>query len=535
MTEHLVPGELPSELELEPVPIGRAPVPLPQGETVHVASVLEGSLEPRTVTVELNSHVHIPSLTFIGLAGPEIQEAKVRTHSAFLASGIDFPRKKIVVNFAPADLRKLGTHLDLPIAVALLRSERPGQLRESAYRLFASGELSLSGEIRRNRRPARTLAAAERSGADTLVCNPRDVERLSAYLDRYFPGPNGIRYFLPVSNLKELETALETFYEKRIPARNSGTPAPVREPPALTALDPIRIPGRVHRMLVLAIGGHHHLLITGPKGQGKSFALSCVKRLGATLTDSIPLESVLIQELGEEGTEIVFPIRQVGAHVRPASLLGSVTTGEVVSPGEFSRAHRGILLADEFFEWSRDALEAFREPLESGLIHLTRSRSTYTLPAEFLLIATANQCPCGGYHGEKANAFGEPCICPTKDIHRYRAKLSGPVRDRFSLQMVWNGQDPGSKDSVSLADTARAIHRLREHGPPAGQIRSDAIRGLEELHPEWEGYARRLTFTNYRKRLQTIRLAITLARAAEKEKADFSDFREADMLLRIRD
>jgi magnesium chelatase family protein len=521
--------------------------------TIRVSSLLEGSIQPKVLEVELNSHVHIPSLTFVGLAGTEIQEAKVRIHSAFLASELDFPRKKIVVNFAPADLKKLGTHLDLAIATAILLSEM--RQTESLPHYFAAGELSLSGHIRSNRKLTRALCSAISGGADTFICAAEDIHKVRRIYRKYFSSQSKLQNqptqkpltFLPVSDLNDLRDALLTPFDKNRDSKfnpeneeKSENALDNHDPErGLTDLADIFIPAGVHRMLCLAIGGHHHLLISGPKGQGKSFTLGCVEMIGKTLVDEIPLDSVLIQELEKEAEELSFPVRQVGSHVRPATLLGKATSDSVF-PGEFSKAHRGILLADEFLEWPRDAIESFREPLESGTLHLSRAGKTVELPAAFLLIASANECPCGGYQGEPDEPYGEPCVCNSKEQIRYRARLSGPVRDRMTLHLKWGGQDPRTGKTVSLLETAEKIKKMRKQqrssrGKLHGQLTSLELRDLEAQTPEIQTFQRKFTFTNYRKKAQTTRLALTLGSFYGKENADFTDFQEADTLLKQSD
>ena len=516
--------------------------------TIRVSSLLEGNIHPARLEVELNSHVHIPNLTFVGLASPEIQEAKVRIQSAFMAMGLEFPRKKLVVNFAPADLRKLGTHLDLAIATAIFLSEYEEVKPTPPIHYFAAGECSLSGRFRSNRKRARCLMAAHLSRADVFICVPEDLPELERLYLQYFMHLHSKNekkrlQFLPVRDLRELALALKNgtvslplAYERVQPqSLNANVNAEI----ITDDLSEILLPKSLHHALCLAIGGHHHLLISGPKGQGKSFALSCVEKIGNALRSNLHLESILIQELTREDEPPLFPVRKVGSHVRPATLLGRATSDRV-EPGEFSRAHEGFLLADEFLEWPRDTMESFREPLESGTLQLSRAGKTVSLPAAFLLIAAANQCPCGGYQSEAHLPYGEPCRCNVKDVIRYRARLSGPVRDRIYLNVIWNGDDPRSLDRVPLTRTVEIIQRMRREqterkGTLNGRLSSAQLKEWEKANPEWERHQTRLNFSNYRKKVQTQRLGLTVASFRGKEIPDFTDFKEAATLLESRD
>jgi magnesium chelatase family protein len=368
------------------------------------------------VAVEVHLAGGLPSVTLVGLPDTEVKEARDRVRAALQNSGFEFPNKRITVNLAPADLPKESGRFDLPIALGILVAS--GQLagERLAEHEFA-GELSLSGEIRTIR------------GALAMV--------LAA-------GSRGRHFVLPASSAREAVLAGEvrvlganTLLE--ICAHLSGQP-PLREcQPATETSDPddgypdlIDVRGQAHakRALEIAAAGGHSLLLAGPPGTGKSMLASRLPGLLPPMTRAAALESAAVLSLAGQFRPENFRRHPYRAPHHTASTAALVGGGSVPHPGEISLAHRGVLFLDEILEFDRRVLEALREPLDSGRIHISRAARHAEFPAQFQLVAAMNPCPCG-FHGDAHRR----CRCTPDQILRYRSRLSGPLLDRIDLQL----------------------------------------------------------------------------------------------------
>ena len=385
------------------------------------------------VRVEVHLANGLPSFMIVGLPEAAVRESRERVRAALLQSGYEFPNRRITVNLAPADLPKDSGRFDLPIAAGILAAS--GQLPiRSLDGVEMIGELSLGGELR----PVHAALALcvgllqDRSGRSLILPVANLGEARLCHFDRLI-GATTLRQVC--DHLRGVSPLAVAAGPVAIPTPAGATAppdaaAPDAADPGATVGDLADVLGQplARRALEIAAAGHHHLLLTGPPGTGKSLLALRLAGLLPALTDAEALESATIgSATGRLRTEHWrrAPMRTPHHSVSVAGLIGG---GQPPRPGEISLAHHGVLFLDELPEYRRAAVEALREPLETGRITIARGPVSECFPARFLLVAAMNPCPCG-YLGDTQRA----CSCTPDQIRRYRARISGPLLDRFDL------------------------------------------------------------------------------------------------------
>jgi magnesium chelatase family protein len=363
----------------------------------------------------------------VGLADVEVKEARERVRSAILNAGLEFPHnKKITVNLAPADLPKDSGRFDLPIAVGILAASGQVDAGRLSGHEFA-GELSLSGELRPIRGALAMSLALHARPVDTRLVLPPESAREAALV----PGAR-------VYQAQHLLDVVRHF----LPASQDGAPAEpgpgwgVVEASRVTVeamhedLSDVRGHSGAKRALEIAAAGGHSLLMTGPPGSGKSMLAQRFAGLLPPMTVDEALQSAAIASLAGRFSLARWAQRPTCSPHHSASAVALVGGGSPPRPGEISLAHHGVLFLDEFPEFARSALEALREPLETGTITIARAARRCEFPARFQLIAAMNPCPCG-YLG----ATHKACRCTPDQVTRYQSRLSGPLMDRIDLHV----------------------------------------------------------------------------------------------------
>ncbi len=378
---------------------------------------LAGMAAPE-VTVEVHLAAGLPSFTLVGLPDTEVKEARDRVRAAIQNSHFELPARRITVNLAPADLPKESGRFDLPIALGILIASGQIQAANIDRHEFA-GELSLSGELRPIRGALAMCAAAAGSGRSFVL--PLESAAEAALID-------GIEV-LPARSLLEVCAHL-TGQAPLAPAAVS--PAPSQGIPlritfcSYADLAEVKGQAPAKRALEVAAAGGHSLLMSGPPGSGKSMLASRLPGILPPMTSDEALASAAVQSLAGVFDIARWAQRPFRSPHHSASSAALVGGGGVPRPGEISLAHHGVLFLDELPEFARSVIEALREPLESGHIHVARAARRAEFPARFQLVAAMNPCPCG-HLGE------ERCHCTPDQVARYRGKLSGPFLDRIDL------------------------------------------------------------------------------------------------------
>ena len=386
-------------------------------------------LQAFAVTVEVHLANGLPSFTLVGLADVEVKEARERVRSALQNCGLEFPHnKRITVNLAPADLPKDSGRFDLPIALGILAASGQVDAARLAGWEFA-GELSLSGQLRPVRGALAMALALHSRGIATRLVLPTDSAREAALV----PGSqvygarhllDVVRQFLPADAADLPETAPGDDGWTRVLAE-AGTHIE-----SYPELSDVKGHTGAKRALEIAAAGSHSLLMVGPPGSGKSMLAQRFAGLLPAMTVEEALESAAVASLGGRFTVEHWMRRPLAAPHHTASAIALVGGGSPPRPGEISLAHHGVLFLDELPEFPRAALEALREPLESGTITIARAARRAEFPARFQLIAAMNPCPCG-FSGSALKA----CRCTPDQISRYQGKLSGPLLDRIDLHI----------------------------------------------------------------------------------------------------
>lgn len=440
-------------------------------------------LQAIPVTVEVHLANGLPSLTLVGLADVEVKEARERVRCAIQNAGLEFPtNKKITVNLAPADIPKDSGRLDLPIAIGILAAS--GQIDGSRLADYEfAGELSLSGALRPVRGALATaLAMCSHAGSATRrLVLPTDSAHEAALV------PNAQVY--RAAHLLDVVRHFALHAPAGSDAVQDGWARVQAQPRATAAksadMSDVKGQAAAKRALEIAAAGGHSLLLVGPPGAGKSMLAHRFAGLLPEMRHEEALESAAIRSLHGRFSMDDWGLRPTCHPHHSASAVALVGGGSPPRPGEISLAHHGVLFLDEMGEFARAALEALREPLETGTITISRAAQRAEFPARFQLIGAMNPCPCG-YLG----ATGHRCRCTPDQIQRYQSKLSGPLMDRIDLHVevpamtatelieASAGESTASMQARCVAARERSEQR---QGGPNQALSAQAVQSLVDL------------------------------------------------------
>ena len=416
---------------------------------IKVPSVAHLGLETIKVDIEINlANKGLPGFEIVGLADKAVGESKERVRTAIVSSGIDFPAKKITINMAPADVPKEGSMYDLPIALGILSSVLDFPIPEKSLFL---GELSFDGSLRHTKGAFLMALFAKEFGFTNLFV-PKDSANEAAAI-------KGIKVY-PVENLTQIckhflkqEEILPVLYEQK--KENIATPV---------EFDMKEVLGQeqAKRAMEISAAGGHNIIMIGSPGSGKTMLARALPGILPPLNEAESLEVTKIFSAAggiPPGGSLIIN-RQFRAPHHTASLAGLVGGGSKPQPGEISLAHRGVLFLDEFNEFPRSIMEAMRQPLEDGCLTISRAKQRVIYPADFMLVASANPCPCGyAMHPKKT------CTCSQNQISKYQKRISGPILDRIDLHISVMPVDTtefsdNQKNSEFLEPSEKIKHRV---------------------------------------------------------------------------
>ncbi len=427
-------------------------------EVILTASIV--GLDAHPVRVEADISPGLNAFIVVGLPDAAVQEARERVRSAIKQSGVAFPRTRVAVNLAPADVKKSGTLFDLSIALAILRAQGdlPCALPVST---MVAGELGLDGALRPVHGVLAVAALAKRAGVSELIV-PAENAAEAALM--------GVS--LRIRRAQTLREVIEHFIGRAaLPEEPWQTPTLARSLQYAHDFAAIRGQAQARRALEIAAAGAHNLVMQGPPGSGKTLLARSFPSILPSMTLDEALEVTRIHSIaGTLNALNLVTERPFRAPHHSASMVALIGGGTTPRPGEISLAHRGVLFLDEMLEFPRSVLESLRQPLEDGIVTVSRAQGSLSFPARMMFLGALNPCPCGFMtDGERT------CVCTSLQVSKYRKRLSGPLLDRIDLFLEVPKVKPNELANSEDAETSAAV-RTRVEAARARQ--TERYRGL---------------------------------------------------------
>ncbi len=423
-------------------------------------------LGAKIIDVEIDLSKGLHSFTIVGLPDKGVEESKDRVSASIKNSGFTSPKslnQKVVVSLAPADIKKEGPIFDVAISLSYLLAS--GDVEFDSKKILFLGELSLDGNLRKINGVLPIVAEAKNCGFTEVFLPKANAKEAALVSDIKIYGANNLKEIIEHLNIKKSQAK-----EKNIPRKieqQAKTKIIIEEDELITDFSEIKGQETAKRGLEIAAAGGHNIAMYGPPGTGKTMLAKAFAHILPTLSFDEILEITSIHSVAGVLKKDIITRSPVRAPHHTASYVSIVGGGTIPKPGEITLAHRGVLFLDEFPEFDRKVIDTLREPLEESEISISRSKGTVTFPANFILIAAMNPCPCGNF-GSKT----KECICKPTDLLRYQRKISGPIIDRIDMWVEvsqinyekLSGTDTDKKETLEIKDRvikAREIQKNR--------------------------------------------------------------------------
>ena len=431
------------------------------------------------ITIETSIASGLPGIMIVGFAGKSLDEAKERIRSSFKNSGDLLPKKKITINVSPSDIPKDGAHYDLAIALSILTQNKT--IHPIDKDTIVLGELGLDGRIKPVRGIIGKIISSKKAGFKKFIIPSDNLSQASLI--------NGI-LLLPANNLKDLVNTLsvENYGEKLIEHKADKILAEHTQ--VETDFSDVVGQAKAKRALEIAAAGGHNIILNGPPGVGKSMLAKSLPGIMSPPSENEILEITHIHSLTNSDISGLIRTRPFRSPHHSSSDISIIGGGQKPKPGEISLAHKGVLFLDELPEFKRSTIESLRQPLEDRVVSISRAKESISYPAEFILVATKNPCPCGFYGSSKE------CTCAPLELQKYTKKLSGPILDRIDIHVTVDNVEHkkllsnknGAESSYDIRNRvikAQAKQKKRfSKGKLNSQMNNKEIKQLSSLTPE---------------------------------------------------